>query len=140
MLTAALLHDILEDVNWISEDYLTKEFNKEIFTVIDNLSKRKGEEIEDYINRVSSHKISAIVKIADRLNNVSTLSESSQKHRKKQLLETREVYLPLVKHYRREYFEYSSFFWQARTIMVALLNEVERGVLAEEKLDDLMRE
>lgn len=133
MLTTALLHDIIEDVGWVYREYIIKEYDEYVYQNIDNVTKREGESMEEYIKRFSSDRISAIVKVTDRLNNVSTLSESSVDHRKRQLEETNKYYLPLTKEYRYLYFEDSSFYWQARTIMQSILKEVARCMEYEEE-------
>lgn len=132
LITVCLLHDILEDVEWITSDYLIKEFDYETYILIDNVSKRKNEKIENYFDRVKSKNISALVKCLDRLNNVSTLADSTTKHRAKQLYETKFYYLPFFKEMRKIYVEDRPFYWQARTIMVSLLNEVERSLKYED--------
>lgn len=131
LIASCLLHDILEDVPHINFDVLVGEFGEEVATIVDNVSKRDGEPFAEYIERFSSDRTSALVKILDRLNNVSTLSESTTEHREKQLKETRDIYIPLTKAFRRMYWDEGEFYFQARTIMTAILNEVERGVKAE---------
>lgn len=133
LLTVCLLHDILEDVAWIDKEYLKREFGDYIYKLIDNVTKRENENIEDYLCRVASEKVSSLVKILDRMNNVSTLSNSSLEHRKRQLKETRKYYIPLTKELRIIYFEDAGFYWQARTIMSSLLNEIERSIKYENK-------
>lgn len=134
LLTTCLLHDILEDVDWVTEDYIKDNFGSYIYRLVDNVTKRKEEPIENYLDRVSSERVSSLVKILDRLNNVSTLSNSTLKHRKRQLKETREHYIPLTKELRYVYFEDASFYWQARTIMNSLLAEIERSIKYEEQV------
>lgn len=129
IITVCLLHDILEDVDWVNADYLVSEFGYDIYRLIDNVTKRpKGtESMESYLDRVSSHEISAVVKILDRLNNMSTMSESSTEHRHRQLIETRDYYVPLTKNFRNRFIVDAPFYWQARTILNALCNEVARS-------------
>lgn len=131
ILATALLHDTIEDIDFITKEKLVRLFGNEIADEVDNVSKRKGEPFEDYIKRVSSNQVSALVKILDRLNNVSTLSHSTLEHRIKQYDETMAVYIPLTKIYRRKYWEYGDFFWQARTIMLSILAEVNRANVVE---------
>lgn len=138
LITVCLLHDILEDVQWIDREYLVNEFDYETFILIDNVSKRKDEPIEEYLRRVASKEMSALVKALDRLNNVSTLSESSPEHRAKQLYETRDYYLPFFKNLRKLYIEDRPFYWQARTIITSILNEIERCLKFE--APELLRE
>lgn len=137
LLTACLLHDIIEDVDWITKDYIIENYGEYIYQIIDNVTKRDGEETGKYLDRVASLRLSSLVKILDRVNNVSTLANSTLKHRKRQLQETREYYLPLSKQLRYVYFEDAGFYWQARTIMNGLLAEVEKSILLEERCIEL---
>ena len=137
ILTTCLLHDILEDVPTITKDDLKKDYGTDVMVNVDNVSKRDREPFEEYIKRFSSNEISALVKILDRLHNVSTLDKSSLEHRKKQLLETRQVYLPLTKVYRRQYWEYGNFYFQARLIMTSILNVIEQLNIQEETVIEL---
>lgn len=137
LLATCLLHDIIEDVEHINKDILKEEFGVDVARNVDNVSKREGELFVDYIKRFSSESTSATVKILDRLNNVTTLSDSSLEHREAQLNETRDIYIPLTKIFRRKYWEYGDFYFQARTIMVSILKEVDRANNAERKLLNL---
>lgn len=131
LLATCLLHDILEDISWMDSAYLIGEFGEYIYKLIDNVTKRDGESTEKYLERVQSKEISALVKILDRLNNVSTLSKSTVTHRQKQSKETREYYIPFAKKLRHQYFEDAPFYWQARTIMLSILDEVDRCLALE---------
>lgn len=137
IITSCLLHDIAEDVPGFNKEVLTGMFDEETAQVIDNLTKREGEAFELYIERAASHPVSALVKVLDRLNNVSTLASSSLEHRIKQLHETRLVYIPLSEAFRRQFWEFGDLFWQAKTIMESILAEVERSIIAENKVAEL---
>lgn len=139
ILATSLLHDVVEDVPHISLQDIRNMFGVDVMRNVDNVTKRKDEEMENYIKRFMSEDVSCIVKISDRLHNTSTLDESSLEHRKKQYLETSEIYLPLTKVARRNFWEYGDFFFQARLIitsilkLIVLLNEKEEYILS---LDD----
>lgn len=126
ILATALLHDFLEDVDWVTKEYLETEFTKEIAQYIDNVTKRSSESTEDYLTRVSSDSVSALVKTADRLNNISTLAQSSKLHRERQYTETVNYYLPIIKNLRKIYFEDAAFYWQSSSIITSILNEIGR--------------
>lgn len=126
LLAGCLLHDILEDVPHITNDVFKDMFGSELFMITDNVTKRSGESIEAYHDRVASHELSALIKILDRLNNVMTLSDSSHSHRSKQVLETRTHYIPLTKDFRKLYWMDMSFYWQAKLIMECILSEIEK--------------
>lgn len=135
ILTACLLHDIIEDVPGYTVERIASLFTPEIAHIVDNLTKNKKEPFDRYIQRVSSHSVSALVKILDRLNNVSTLDTSTLEKREEQLYETRDIYLPLTKIYRHRYWEYSNFYFQARSIMTSMLNLIEKWNETEKELN-----
>lgn len=127
LLASCLLHDLLEDVDWVTPEFIIENFNSEIYKIVDNVTK-KNEPIENYLKRVTSNETSALVKVLDRLNNVSTLSNSSLKHREKQLKSTRDYYIPMIEFIQVFHFEHGSFYSQVKYIISSLLDEVERGV------------
>lgn len=83
LLATCLLHDIVEDVSYISLDRIKHDFGVEVMVNVDNVTKRDSidEPMVNYLERISSEEISSLVKILDRYHNVSTLSGSSLKHR-----------------------------------------------------------
>lgn len=65
----AYLHDVIEDTN-ITLDVLQKQgFSKDILNAVDAITKRKGEDYSDYLERVASNKIAKVVKLADMKHN-----------------------------------------------------------------------
>ncbi|MCL2031867.1 MAG: HD domain-containing protein [Methanomassiliicoccaceae archaeon] len=66
---AALLHDVVEDTHVTLGDLRAAGFSEEIVTAVDCVSKRKGEDIGDYLKRVASSDIAAEVKFADMRHN-----------------------------------------------------------------------
>lgn len=128
LLAGCLLHDYLEDVNpdkFAFVDRFDAGLGEQLYNIVLNVTKT-GLSTEKYIAQVSSNPVSALIKIIDRLNNFSTLSESTTQHRKHQLEETEAVYLPLTEQFRVEFWEDASFYWQAKTIMEAIARELHR--------------
>lgn len=66
---AALLHDLVEDIeHWTIED-VAREFGEDVATIVDNVTKRAGESAEDYMKRVKLLPESVIVKAGDSGHN-----------------------------------------------------------------------
>lgn len=65
---SGMLHDVVEDTNVTVND-IKNQFGALIATVVDNVSKRKGESRELYFRRVFSHQLSMVVKFADSNHN-----------------------------------------------------------------------
>ena len=129
LLAGCLLHDYLEDVDSNKAAFIglfDDGLGQHLYEIVANVSKIEGEEHGQYVKRVSSHPISALIKVLDRLNNFSTLSQSSREHRSAQLKETTEVYLPLIEDFRKQYWQDGDFYWQAKTIIEALARELTR--------------
>lgn len=137
ILTSCLLHDITEDVDGYAASEIQELFGKEISVIIDNVSKRDNEDKHDYLLRIGSHKVSTLIKVLDRLNNVSTLSNSTHKHRIRQTEETTKIYLPWMNKMKNLYWEYGDVIFQAQSIIESILREVEREIKVREELNSL---
>ena len=66
----ALLHDVVEDTRVTLEELKSFGFNDNIIAAIDAISKKDGESIDDYMNRVKNNKLACSVKKADLLHNM----------------------------------------------------------------------
>lgn len=72
----ALLHDTIEDCPYEKLDelqqFLTREFSKDIQDAISLLTKDKDENYESYIRRIKENEIARDVKIADIIDNLTS--------------------------------------------------------------------
>lgn len=67
----ALLHDIVEDIEGITLDTLRQMgYSEKIVKAVDAMTKRKGEDYEDYLKRVKQNPIARKVKLADIKHNM----------------------------------------------------------------------
>jgi RelA/SpoT family (p)ppGpp synthetase len=105
-LTAAMLHDVIED-SGIPKSFLKKEFNSNVAELVDGVSKldkislnsKKEEQAENFQKMVlaMSQDIRVIVlKLADRLHNMRTLNFLSIERQKRISQETVEIYAPIA--------------------------------------------
>lgn len=69
LIVVAWLHDILEDT-FVNSTMLNYRFGSEIADAVVSVSKIKGEDYSNYIQRVKSNRLSLKVKIADTLCNL----------------------------------------------------------------------
>ena len=67
---AAVLHDVIEDTDYTIENLREKGYSKEVLEAIDCLTKRDGEDYDEYLNRSMLNPIAQKVKIADLENNM----------------------------------------------------------------------
>lgn len=105
-LIAGFLHDVVEDTD-ISSKNLEEEFGKDVARLVEgvtkigsltfrNLRHKKSENIKKIIFAMKDDVRVIIIKIADRLHNMRTLSSLSPEKRKQKSLETLEIYAPLA--------------------------------------------
>jgi len=66
----AVLHDVVEDTDWTFKDLKREGFGNQILEALDYLTKREGEEYEDFVQRSASNSLARRVKIADLEDNM----------------------------------------------------------------------
>jgi len=66
----AVLHDVVEDSDWTIERLRDEGFTEEILTAVDHLTKRPGEDYEDFVRRAVRNPLALPVKIADLEDNL----------------------------------------------------------------------
>ena len=105
-LTAAILHDVIED-SGIPKSYLKNEFNIDVANLVDGVSKldkislasKQEEQAENFQKMLlaMSKDIRVIVlKLADRLHNMRTLRFLDEEKQKRIAVETLEIYAPIA--------------------------------------------
>lgn len=105
-LVAALLHDVVEDTQ-ISLDTVKKEFGDNIALLVDGVTKlgkiplssreeQQAENIRKMLMAMAQDVRVIIIKLADRLHNLRTLSFMPDQKRRDKALETMEVYAPIA--------------------------------------------
>ncbi|OGZ08649.1 MAG: hypothetical protein A2942_02555 [Candidatus Lloydbacteria bacterium RIFCSPLOWO2_01_FULL_50_20] len=102
---AGLLHDTIEDAQ-VSGEHIEREFGQDIRTLVDGvtkLGKLKYRGIERHVESLRKLFVSTakdlrviIIKLADRLHNVSTLKYVPKEKQRRIALETLEIYAPLA--------------------------------------------
>ncbi|MFN3801672.1 RelA/SpoT family protein [Belliella pelovolcani] len=104
-IVAALLHDVVEDTEWELED-IEREFGHKVMQIIDGLTKISGvfdygssqqaENFRKMLLTLSDDVRVILIKIADRLNNMRTLSSMPRHKQLKIASETMYLYAPLA--------------------------------------------
>ena len=65
----AVLHDVIEDSEYTFEDLRHEGFSAEVVDAIDCVTKREGEDYDEFIERIVKNTLAARVKIADLKDN-----------------------------------------------------------------------
>jgi (p)ppGpp synthase/HD superfamily hydrolase len=69
-MTAAILHDVVEDTEWTLEDLRREGFSEALLQAVDCLTHRKQIRYWDYIQRISGNPVARQVKLADLEDNL----------------------------------------------------------------------
>lgn len=88
----ALFHDLLEDTN-ATENEILEYGNQSVLTAVKLLTKKKGCDMQKYIDGIKSNQIAFIVKSADRLHNLQCALVTDAEFKRKYILETVDWYL-----------------------------------------------
>ena len=141
LIASSGLHDYPEDVNGATVKMVAEMFNEDIADIVGRVTKdsninykedRKAFEL--YLKGILERRESLLLKLADRICNITTMHHSSLKHRKYQVKETEEWFLPLLKKGIILYPQDKPFFYLFLTIFKAMLPELKRGIELEEQL------
>jgi guanosine-3',5'-bis(diphosphate) 3'-pyrophosphohydrolase len=134
IITAAILHDYIEDVNGVTEKMIESIFNKEVAHMVALLTKNKDinyhdnkVEMQRYLDRIFENEGACLIKAADRIHNFSSMMTSSPGHKMKQVVNTKEFFIPFFKKCRNEYVEFSHFFFHAKTVVEPIMYEIEEN-------------
>lgn len=128
---AALLHDIVEDVDGYTEVTIRKLFNPRVAELVMFVTKdpdknyKDPEVLKEYLKRISGNMMAAVIKTADRMHNMMTLQEKTFEARYRKAMETKEFYMPFFKECRQLYPRYENLFYAARTQIYPLIYEIE---------------
>jgi GTP pyrophosphokinase len=105
VIAAGLLHDTIEDTD-ITAEYIESEFGTEIRTIVEGVTKlgklkyqgneRHGESLRKFFISVAADVRVVIVKLADRLHNLETLSFVRPEKQRRIALESIEIYAQMA--------------------------------------------
>lgn len=91
-----LFHDLLEDTATTYEEILEIS-NSDIAEAVKLLTKEKEYVMSEYIGAIKQNQIAKMVKLADRIHNLSEAHLASKNFQKKYIKETEEWFLDLAK-------------------------------------------
>jgi len=108
-IVAALLHDVVEDIEAITLEDISREFGEQVAAIVDGVTKIKSdkyaidltisqqaENFRKMLLGLSSDLRVIYVKLADRLHNMRTLSSMKEEQQRKIASETIYIYAPLA--------------------------------------------
>ena len=131
VICAALLHDIIEDVEGYRRVTIEKMFNSNVARLVMLVTKKEGvnykqpEAIKEYLETISTDMNAAAIKASDRMHNMMTLEEKTFEARYRKAIETKTYYLPFFKQCRNMYPRYENLFYAARAEIEPLIFHIE---------------
>lgn len=131
VICAALLHDIIEDVEGYRRITIEKMFNENVARLVMLVTKKEGVNykhpatIKDYLKGILTDMNAAAIKTADRMHNMMTLEEKTFDARYRKAMETKTYYLPFLKQCRYMYPRYENLFYAARAEIEPLIYHIE---------------
>lgn len=105
VIAAALLHDIMEDIEGWGQDRLSLEFNLRVAQLVFWVTKEDEEKYggdkearnRDYHRKLhTAPREAIIIKMPDRLHNIITLWGADEEKQRRKVRETQDFYLPLA--------------------------------------------
>jgi GTP pyrophosphokinase len=132
IISAALLHDVLEDIDGMTYMFLADKFNHEIADIVQGVTKttainyKEGDNIKTkYLDLMLHDYRMCLVKAADRKHNFSTLKDATPEKKMRQAKETETYYFPWLKELVQRYPRYSAYFLSAKTAIKPHLMEIK---------------
>lgn len=93
---AGLFHDLIEDTDATYEEIIRLS-NEDVAEAVRLVSKTKGYVMSEYIENIKLNDMARMVKLADRVHNLSESASTSRKFQKKYIDETKKWFLDLAK-------------------------------------------
>lgn len=93
---AGLFHDLIEDTDASYEEILALS-NEEVLEAVKLVTKTDGYVMDEYVGNIKLNDMAKMVKIADRIHNLSESPNASCEFQKKYIEETQRWYVDLAK-------------------------------------------
>ncbi len=119
IMSTALLHDCVEDIEGCSTKDIERMTNASVAHSVDLLTKKKDinykndDNMSLYLQNILGDRVATLVKIADRLHNMSTLSHYSEGEVAKKKEDTKRQFIPFITSAMDRYPMDNAFFEQA---------------------------
>lgn len=93
---AGLFHDLIEDTDATYEEIIGFS-NEEVAEAVRLVSKTEGYVMSEYVGNIKTNEMAKMVKLADRIHNLSESPNASHKFQARYIKETKEWYIDLAK-------------------------------------------
>lgn len=131
VICAALLHDIIEDVEGYRKITIEKMFNSNVARLVMLVTKEQGvdykqdDNLKKYLSNIATDMNAAVIKTSDRMHNMLTLEDKTFEARYRKAVETETYYLPFFEQCRQMYPRYENLFYAARAETEPLIYHIK---------------
>ena len=132
LLSAALLHDVIEDNDLLKDNpnilVDVYKIDEEVLRVVQTVTKQKGLDEERtirYFDGIKRNWRALLVKISDRVNNVSTMAVFTPEKRQEYIDETRRFVIPLCSYGKLYYPELSNALTAMKYHITSICDSIE---------------
>ena len=131
---AGLLHDVMEDCN-VEKTVIEQKFGKLSADAIEKLTKEfKGikKDMQSYFDVIATCPIASLVKLADRMNNISTMvGVFTIPKQEEYVKEIKDYFIPLLKEARGNFPEQSMSYHNMSLFLKQMCKTIEAVLVAE---------
>ena len=93
---AGLFHDLLEDTD-ASENEISNLSNENVLKAVKLVTKEDGYRMEEYMKNIAEFDMARMVKLADRIHNLSESPTANRKFQSRYIKETKKWFIELAK-------------------------------------------
>lgn len=123
IIATAILHDVCEDCGVEVADLPVNDITKEAVKL---LTKTKDKSPDDYYADIAKNRIATMIKILDRMNNVSDMAKEFSKEKlKRYIVDTEEHVYPLFQTTKDNYPEYEHQIFLMEYHMISVVSSVK---------------
>lgn len=140
---AAILHDLREDYG-VSDEYIRQKYGNRVADLVELLTKvfngvKKTD--QEYFLALRTDPLAALIKLADRFHNVSTMSGAfTYSKQRGYIQEVKELFYPLMKGCLKDYPEYNLSFYTLKRSIEVLCQVIQSSLLSLEEGSNLKTE
>lgn len=130
-LIAALLHDVREDYHIPHKD-IKEKFGETAADAVEKLTKVFNgykKDTQQYFDEIATCPIASIVKLADRIHNISTMvGVFTIEKQEKYVFEVKEYFYPLIKKVRGTFPDQASSYYAMQTFIKNMTKTIEQSL------------
>lgn len=132
IITACLLHDVVEDVDGVTIRMIQDKFGIEVAEMVKLVTKDKyinykedEEAMHYYLSAILRNVGASLIKTSDKKHNFGTLRDATPEKKLRHALEAEKLFIPFFKDCRNQYPRYAGYFYSARTAIEPHLWEIK---------------